>query len=187
MPPEVYWTKRTDDQVRHDVIPLPNFHLLPKELWHLYPFIFSKKTTVTQQFAKISDVVDIQVSKSKPKCVPQPSDEASKDASMEQEVVIIEDVNMESDNVTRPEAAKSPEDHIIENIMFSENQPTGFDALKERETIRKKGKKRKIVVENELEKNTSAPSFGKNQLRGVITTTQANSSLVSFSFSFFLN
>uniref|UniRef100_A0AC34Q6X3 Uncharacterized protein n=1 Tax=Panagrolaimus sp. JU765 TaxID=591449 RepID=A0AC34Q6X3_9BILA len=42
MPPQVFWTRRTAEQMRQDVIPLPNFNLLPKEFWKLYPTIFTK-------------------------------------------------------------------------------------------------------------------------------------------------
>lgn len=40
VPTEVFWTKRTMEQMKEGLIPLPNIHLLPKEWHHLYPNLF---------------------------------------------------------------------------------------------------------------------------------------------------
>ncbi|EJW87806.1 hypothetical protein WUBG_01285 [Wuchereria bancrofti] len=37
VPKEVFWTRRTEEQMRTGYIPLPNIHLLPQRLWYLYP------------------------------------------------------------------------------------------------------------------------------------------------------
>jgi len=44
MPTQVFWTRRTEEQIKQDVIPLPNFNLLPKEYWKLYPTLFRSPT-----------------------------------------------------------------------------------------------------------------------------------------------
>jgi hypothetical protein len=41
MPPEVFWTTRNEEQINNDVVPLPNFHLLPPKYHHLYPGFFN--------------------------------------------------------------------------------------------------------------------------------------------------
>jgi hypothetical protein len=40
MPVEVFWTKRTMEQMKEGLIPLPNIHLLPAEFHYLYPSLF---------------------------------------------------------------------------------------------------------------------------------------------------
>jgi len=41
MPPEVFWTTRNGEQIESDVVPLPNFHLLPAKFHHLYSGFFN--------------------------------------------------------------------------------------------------------------------------------------------------
>ncbi|KAL3997687.1 hypothetical protein ACH3XW_11940 [Acanthocheilonema viteae] len=43
IPKEVFWTRRTEEQMRTGYIPLPNIHLLPQRLWYLYPNVFRDK------------------------------------------------------------------------------------------------------------------------------------------------
>uniref|UniRef100_A0A0R3RWE0 Tudor domain-containing protein n=1 Tax=Elaeophora elaphi TaxID=1147741 RepID=A0A0R3RWE0_9BILA len=43
VPREIFWTKRTEEQMRTGYIPLPNIHLLPQRLWYLYPNVFRDK------------------------------------------------------------------------------------------------------------------------------------------------
>ncbi|CAG9532793.1 unnamed protein product [Cercopithifilaria johnstoni] len=43
IPREVFWTRRTEEQMRTGYIPLPNIHLLPQRLWYLYPNVFRDK------------------------------------------------------------------------------------------------------------------------------------------------
>uniref|UniRef100_A0AAF5Q2E6 Uncharacterized protein n=2 Tax=Wuchereria bancrofti TaxID=6293 RepID=A0AAF5Q2E6_WUCBA len=43
VPKEVFWTRRTEEQMRTGYIPLPNIHLLPQRLWYLYPNVFRDK------------------------------------------------------------------------------------------------------------------------------------------------
>ncbi|KAK6105850.1 hypothetical protein QQG55_21905 [Brugia pahangi] len=43
VPREVFWTRRTEEQMRTGYIPLPNIHLLPQRLWYLYPNVFRDK------------------------------------------------------------------------------------------------------------------------------------------------
>ncbi|VDK67066.1 unnamed protein product [Onchocerca ochengi] len=43
VPREVFWTRRTEEQMRTGYIPLPNIHLLPQRLWYLYPNVFRNK------------------------------------------------------------------------------------------------------------------------------------------------
>uniref|UniRef100_A0A915Q2U5 Uncharacterized protein n=1 Tax=Setaria digitata TaxID=48799 RepID=A0A915Q2U5_9BILA len=40
VPREVFWTRRTEEQMKTGYIPLPNIHLLPQRLWYLYPNVF---------------------------------------------------------------------------------------------------------------------------------------------------
>ncbi|VDN00920.1 unnamed protein product [Thelazia callipaeda] len=40
VPRDVFWTKRTEEQMKKGYIPLPNIHLLPQRLWYLYPNVF---------------------------------------------------------------------------------------------------------------------------------------------------
>ncbi|KAI6205361.1 hypothetical protein M3Y94_00783400 [Aphelenchoides besseyi] len=42
IPKDVFWVSRTAKQVRDNVIPLPNFHLLPPAYEPLYPSLFKK-------------------------------------------------------------------------------------------------------------------------------------------------
>lgn len=47
IPRDVFWTKRTEEQMRHGFLPLPNIHLLPPEFHYLYPKLFRTTPSLT--------------------------------------------------------------------------------------------------------------------------------------------
>lgn len=46
MPLNVFWTKRTIQQIESNIMPLPNLHLLPERLHNLYPKLFSLQSEI---------------------------------------------------------------------------------------------------------------------------------------------
>ncbi|KAE9554906.1 hypothetical protein FO519_001871 [Halicephalobus sp. NKZ332] len=58
MPTQVFWTRRTEEQMKQDVIPLPNFNLLPKEYWKLYPTLFKSPNQPATEMEINSDFRD---------------------------------------------------------------------------------------------------------------------------------
>jgi DNA-directed RNA polymerase subunit M/transcription elongation factor TFIIS len=148
MPPEVFWTKRTEEQIRHNVIPLPNYNLLPQELKDLYPFLTKNKVMVPRLRPSTSKNT-FQRSKG--------SENISNISTKER--VDNGDIEILDSEITRPEPSKTPEDAVVENISSEQNPEENFEQLKTRETIRKSRKRK-----NKFE----APTWGKNQLRGVV-------------------
>ncbi|KAI1732092.1 hypothetical protein Ddc_00943 [Ditylenchus destructor] len=55
MPTNVFWTRRTTEQMRQCLLPLPNIHLLPPDLHYLYPKIF-KSVSEAKNVEKISKI-----------------------------------------------------------------------------------------------------------------------------------
>lgn len=53
MPSNVYWTRRTVEQVAQGFLPLPNFHLLSKEYHYLYPNLFSNCAKNVSQISQV--------------------------------------------------------------------------------------------------------------------------------------
>ena len=56
LPIEVFWTRRTLEQKQMDIKPLPNLHLLPERLQHLYPKLFPESSNVK---------IDVKISKNR--------------------------------------------------------------------------------------------------------------------------
>lgn len=52
MPPDVYWTRRTVEQIAQEFLPLPNLHLLSKEYHYLYPSLFSNSAINVSQISQ---------------------------------------------------------------------------------------------------------------------------------------
>uniref|UniRef100_A0A914YRN1 Uncharacterized protein n=1 Tax=Panagrolaimus superbus TaxID=310955 RepID=A0A914YRN1_9BILA len=145
MPPEVFWTKRTEDQIRHNVIPLPNYNLLPDELKYLYPFLTNKKILVSK---------------------PRSSSKTTSKGNGSGVNSVTEKAAVPSDNVIpRPEAAKTPEDQILEKIPSPQNAEENLEELKELEKERKSRKRKN---------KSDLPLWGKKQLRGVVSNTTVN-------------
>jgi hypothetical protein len=60
MPENIFWTKRTFEQVKQGIIPLPNIHLLPKKYHYLYPSVF--KTKAMAEATREESVYNVKVS-----------------------------------------------------------------------------------------------------------------------------
>jgi hypothetical protein len=58
MPAEVFWTTRNAQQIEDDVVPLPNFHLLPTKYHHLYDAFFKPTQLNQQKLNLVSPVID---------------------------------------------------------------------------------------------------------------------------------
>lgn len=65
MPSEVYWTKRSLEQMREGFLPLPNFHLLPNKYHYLYPCLFKDPTKNLLQISNISTISKDSTAKTK--------------------------------------------------------------------------------------------------------------------------
>uniref|UniRef100_A0AC34FED2 Uncharacterized protein n=1 Tax=Panagrolaimus sp. ES5 TaxID=591445 RepID=A0AC34FED2_9BILA len=175
MPPEVFWTKRTEDQIRHNVIPLPNYNLLPDELKYLYPFLTNKKILVIDECSIASDLFDIQVSK------PRSSSKTTSKGNGTNSLAEKAAVPNNDDMISRPEPAKTPEDKVLENISSPQNKEENFEELKEREKERKSRKRKNSKGINDIQTEFSVnisesdpPLWGKKQLRGVVSNATVN-------------
>jgi len=71
MPSEVFWTKRNAQQIENDVIPLPNFHLLPTKFHHLYSAFYNPTQSAQGRFAGISSSCQTVKRTAEPSCFPQ--------------------------------------------------------------------------------------------------------------------
>lgn len=191
MPPEVFWTKRNEEQIRHNVIPLPNYNLLPDELKYLYPFLWKNKVAVMFGFAKSCDFIDeIQIEKPRSSSKTHSKRSELNENSNSTENTVLEDVTLS--NSTRPEPAKTPEDEVLENIPSPQNnKEEDFDKLKQRENERSKRKRKNSkdlteyhfthdnIPESEVESRGA-----KKQFKGVVKNT-SNSLSVSFIYIYF--
>jgi hypothetical protein len=146
MPPDVFWTKRNEEQIRHNVIPLPNYNLLPDDLKDMYPFLKNKKIMV-----------------SKPRSSSKPT---SKGNGIEIKPRTEKTAVQQNDDlITRPEPAKTPEDEVLEKIPSPPNKEQNFEELKEHETERRIRKRKN---------KSEVPVWGKKQLRGVVSNSTVN-------------
>jgi hypothetical protein len=164
MPPDVFWTKRNEEQIRHNVIPLPNYNLLPDDLKDMYPFLKNKKIMV-----------------SKPRSSSKPT---SKGNGIEIKPPTEKTALHKNDDlITRPEPAKTPEDEVLEKIPSPPNKEQNFEELKERETerrIRKRKNSKEInIIPTKIGiafPESEIPVWGKKQLRGVVSNSTVNGS-----------
>ena len=170
MPTQVFWTRRTEEQIRQDVIPLPNFNLLPKEYWKLYPTLFKSPTQVeTFPFIKQTDsLISQQSTKSR--------------------------IEMQVSSETPATGDHEKRDDEVE-IIEDEHS---FDSLKKREETRKKRKSRasKQPVLSCRLLNNSTPGIprdedgrtpGKKKFKGVVLTRQPADPSVSCYSPFYCN
>lgn len=178
MPPDVFWTKRNEEQIRHNVIPLPNYNFLPDDLKDMYPFLKNKKILVINEFAKVSDFYDI-IQVSKPRSSSKPT---SKGNGIEIKPPTEKTALHKNDDlITRPEPAKTPEDEVLEKIPSPPNKEQNFEELKERETerrIRKRKNSKEInIIPTKIGiafPESEIPVWGKKQLRGVVSNSTVN-------------
>jgi len=68
MPSEVFWTTRNSQQIESDVVPLPNFHLLPTKFHHLYSAFYNP--TQSSQSSTSSASPRVMKRNAVPSCFP---------------------------------------------------------------------------------------------------------------------